>query len=437
MTMTPLTLASTDTLRNAQLDEIVALLTSQADIRYDVVVNAMALAYDQGMLTVDGGAMRFDEDGASPATAILRVTQGCERQVAERLGIPTKYMSAMRDDAIVQYERAAKQVDQLEAQHVPGLDVDRITAQHNAAALLDHNVNHWLKQDPNRKFLLRAFRTDNPDEIGVARAFLSDRFGMIDHLDVLVAALDGVRQSGAEVEIDGCDLSEKRMQVRVSAPSVAALAPTLLKGYRNPFREGGLVRASAEVGPVARERRHGGYGEEDDPIVFAGFVIENSETGGGAFLIVPRVIVQICRNGMTIKADALREVHLGGKLDAGIIRWSDSTQRKAIDLITAKAKDAVATFLDASYIEQLVERLEEKAGAPVKDPTTVVERVAKQFGFTQNEQDSILAAFIVSGQNTAGGVLQAVTAAAQTIDDPDRAADLEASAIDVMEYVAR
>jgi hypothetical protein len=48
--------------------------------------------------------------------------------------------------------------------------------------------------------------------------------------------------------------------------------------------------------------------------VFAGFVISNSETGCGAFTLTPRLIVQVCRNGMTIIKDAIRAVHLGSGL---------------------------------------------------------------------------------------------------------------------------
>jgi hypothetical protein len=35
-------------------------------------------------------------------------------------------------------------------------------------------------------------------------------------------------------------------------------------------------------------------------VVFSGFVISNSETGCGAFTLTPRLVVQVCRNGMTI-----------------------------------------------------------------------------------------------------------------------------------------
>lgn len=52
----------------------------------------------------------------------------------------------------------------------------------------------------------------------MARAFLSDRYSVIDNLDVLTATLDGVRQAGVDVSIDRCDLTDRRMYVRIIAP---------------------------------------------------------------------------------------------------------------------------------------------------------------------------------------------------------------------------
>ena len=50
-----------------------------------------------------------------------------------------------------------------------------------------------------------------------------------------MAALDGIRGSGVPVVIDGADLSERRMSIRVYSPAVHAMAPQLLAGYRSPF----------------------------------------------------------------------------------------------------------------------------------------------------------------------------------------------------------
>jgi hypothetical protein len=63
----------------------------------------------------------------------------------------------------------------------------------------------------------------------------------------------------------------------------------------------------------------------------------------------PRLVVQVCRNGLTIARDATRAVHLGEPLDQGMVTWSDNTRDKTLALITAKTADAVAAYLDPSY----------------------------------------------------------------------------------------
>jgi hypothetical protein len=102
----------------------------------------------------------------------------CDQQIAGKLGIPGGYLRRVRE-------------------HRPGL--------------YDVNVNGWLAGD-DRTFLLRCLRSGGG---GVVRAFLSDRYKYIANLDVLLAALDGVRGAGVPVQVDGCDLTERRMYVRV------------------------------------------------------------------------------------------------------------------------------------------------------------------------------------------------------------------------------
>ncbi|MGH3900428.1 MAG: hypothetical protein ACRDTA_19725 [Pseudonocardiaceae bacterium] len=62
-------------------------------------------------------------------------------------------------------------------------------------------------------------------------------------------------------------------------------------------------------------------------------MISNSEVGHGSFSVTPQITIQVCDNGMTFTRDAMREVHLGGRLDAGVIRWSSDTHDAALDLV--------------------------------------------------------------------------------------------------------
>ena len=185
---------------------------------------------------------------------------------------------------------------------------------------------------------------------------------------------------------------------------------------------------------AAREGR--GYEPGTEPVLFAGFVISNSEVGDGAWSITPRIVAEICGNGLQITADVARAVHLGARQDEGIVRYTADTLDKELALITARARDAVATFLSTGYLLAKVTEIERKAGVPVSHPESTVRQVAKAAKFSDEMADPILAHFIRGGQLTAGGVMQAVTSVAQTLDDADTAHDLEAQALRVLDLAA-
>lgn len=384
------------TTRNADLGDLAALLEDQHARKVDMVVPAEQVRSRGGNLVVAGADPVIEDDGVTDPNGTYRPTKVCDEGISSKLGVPLAYLRRMREDA---------------------------------PDLYDANVNGWLhgrqkrsadgtvevvRPSDDRSFLLRTFRGDD-DEAGVARAFLSSRYRMFDNLDVLTAALEGVRDAGVEVEIDGCDLSERRMYVRIKAPQVQAYAPTLLAGYRSPFS---------------------GASGDENPTVFAGFVISNSEVGDGAFSIVPRIVVEVCSNGMTVSKDALRNVHLGGRLGDGVIQWSDETQRQNLDLVASQARDAVRTFLDVDYVTKAIERFSEHADAPVSKPQEAIEFVSKRLRFGQDRIDGILDHFIRGGQMTAGGVVNAITSYAQTVDDADDAMEIEGQALNALDLVA-
>lgn len=370
--------------RNATLGDLRDILVEQQGRKVDLIAPADKFRAADGMIIVSGSDPILTEDGVLVSDGVYRPTEVFDEGAASKLGIPPGYLKRLR----------AERPD-----------------------LYDANINGWLHggegADPDtRKFLLRMFRGDGD---GVARAFLSDRFAIIDHLDVLMAAMQGIRQAGVEVRIKGCDLTDRRMYVKVEAPEVQAYAPEILRGYRSPFS--------------------GATGVEN-PMVFAGLVLSNSETGGGAMSIAPRVTFEVCSNGMTVTKDAVRAVHLGGKNEEGVINWSQDTQAKTLALITAKTRDAVATFLDVDYMRRMLDGLAEASQVTLRKPDEVVRSVTKRLAFSQEAQDAVFDMFIQGGQITAGGVMQAVTAAAQVVGNADEAAEMEASAVRALEFAA-
>lgn len=371
--------------RNATLQDLAAMLQRDQARKVDMVVTNSNLEYSDGLLIVRGVEPLVEPDGVTTVTGYYAPTEVFEEGVADKLGIPLPYLRRMRTEKV---------------------------------ELLDANVNGWLADE--RNFLVRGFKPNSPSDTGIARALLSDRFRTIDHLDVLTAILQGVKDAGTNVEIVGCDLSERRMSIRFKAPEVTAYARELMKHYRSPF--------SGRLGA-------------DNPLVFAGLAAGNSETGNGAFTIVPRLIFEVCDNGATITKDAVREVHLGGKLDEGVVNWSAETQERAVALVVSKTSDAVRTFLDTDYMTAAIADLESKSGKELsgahKDGAAgALGVVCKKLSFSQEATAGILDMFIKGADTTAGGVLQAVTAYAQTVDDPDKATALEESGVRALELAA-
>jgi hypothetical protein len=368
------------TARHATLADLVEVLRGQHAAKLDVVTAARNLHAADGRLHVAGAAHELTLDGVTRTDARLLPTTAADNQIAKKLDIPPPYLRRVRE---------------------------------NHLGLYDANVNGWLAHDPQRRFLVRGLASEG--ETGVMRALLSDQFRIVDNLDVLMSALDGIRQAGAQVDITSADLTETRMYVKVRSSEIAEYAPDLLANYTSPFS---------------------GARGADNPLVWAGFVISNSETGNGSFKISPQLTVEICNNGMTLTEHVLKEVHLGGRLPEGQIRWSEDTARVALDLVIKQARDAVATFLDREFVKARIAEITAAAGVEVTTPTETLEHVGKALRFTGEQQDTILNHFISGGDRTAGGVLHAVTSAAQLITNADAAYEMEAQGLRAMSLAA-
>lgn len=370
------------TRRHAGLGEIVEVLRAQQAAKLDVVTAAQNLRAAGGSLRVANADHQLSVDGVSTCDAVLVPTASADADLATKLDIPLPYLRRLR----------AGKTD-----------------------LYDANVNAWLADKPDRRFLVRGLRDTASTQPGVLRALLSDSYRIVDNLDILMAVLDGIRRTDAQAEVTQADLTETRMYVKVQSRQVAEMAPQLLAGYRSPFT---------------------GARGADNPLVFAGFVVSNSETGRGKFTISPQLVVQVCNNGMTLNRHALSEVHLGGKLDEGRIRWSSDTQATALELVGKKARDAVSTFLDRDFVRAQLHEITAQSSIPITAPSETIEHVAKKLNFTHEQQEAILRDFIAGGDCTSGGVLHAVTSAAQRVADADTAYEMERQGLRAMSLAA-
>lgn len=395
--------------RNATAGELVKILSEQHARKLDIVAPAAKLRSRDGNLVVTGVEAMVDDSGVTQVDGTYRPTAIADEGIGAKLGIPTTYMRTLR----------------------------------KRPYMFDANINGWLRGKTivrsnereivfpadERSFLLRCFRGDEGEE-GVLRAFLSDRFGIIDNLDVLMATLDGINQAGVSVQVTSADLSDRSMYVNMHSPAVAALAPAFLGGYESPFRNAAIEQQrhhgrTVEAWRAAARAEGLDYEPGTEPVVHAGFQFSNSEVGNGSFELMPRLVVQLCKNGLTLPLLAERRVHLGGRLNEGSIVWSDDTNRKMLGVITGKTRDLVKLWLSPEFLAKQVAEIEGLAGVQVPNAEQAVKVLAPKLGFTQDEQVGIVSHFLRSNQSTAGGIANAITSYSQTIKSADRAGALE------------
>jgi hypothetical protein len=366
--------------RRIGLDDTIERLRADQDRKCDEVVPARNLYARGGRLMIRGaGEPVLGAHGVTtPLAGEFVISPTFEQGIADKLKIPQVYLRRIRE---------AGRTD-----------------------LFDRNVNAWLEETPDTKYLVRCWRGHHGGP-GVARALLSDTYKIINNYDLMLATLDGLRQVKGRFDIT-TDLSERRMYVRIRARDITAAAPYLVHDYRSPLG----TRA---------------YGR-DEPLVDAGAIILNSEVGASRYSISPHYVFRVCTNGMTIVKDAKNLVHRGERLPAGIVTWSDDTRRAEMNLVAKKTRDTVRTFLDVDFMLAKLHDVARDAGIPITDPAATLEHVATKNAYTDTEAATILAHFTTGADLTAGGVLHAVTSTAQTLQHPDRAAHLEATALDAM-----
>ncbi len=80
--------------------------------------------------------------------------------------------------------------------------------------------------------------------------------------------------------------------------------------------------------------------------------------------------------------------------------------------------------------------IERDAGVIITNPTATLQHVGQQLRFNADQRQTILSHFIDGGDRSSGGVLHAVTSAAQLLTDPDTAHEMERSGLRAMTLAA-
>jgi hypothetical protein len=184
-------------------------------------------------------------------------------------------------------------------------------------------------------------------------------------------------------------------------------APELLKNYRSP---------------------NGGQ----DGGVQAGFVLRNSEIGKSRFSIMPLMIVRACNNGMIVYNDAKEDVHLGRKRGLDI-DYKDDTVELQMKTLFSEIRDLAGYFTSEEYLQKQIERMTDIGAKPLEHPIDAIKNIARFMKMSEDEEKSLLETFIMSGDHSRFGAVQALTWQAQQVEVYDTQIEYEKSAMSILE----
>lgn len=272
-------------------------------------------------------------------------------QMADRLGIPRKYYDEMKA---------------------------------SAPALLDQNINHWLRERRDGGgYLVRTM--DNR-----VRALLTEKYRPLDNYDLAQVALPALMETGCKVE--SCEVTDSRMYLKAVTPKITR---EVVKG----------------------------------DIVQAGIIISNSEVGKGALSIQPLVHRLVCMNGLIVNDAKMRKSHVGrGITDMEGAQEFYRTETRIADdkAFWLKVRDTIAAALSEAGFESYVNRLAELKQNKIEgDPMKVIELVQKRYALAENEKGGVLRHLIEGADLSQYGLVNAVTRFAQDVDSYDRSTEFE------------
>ena len=256
--------------------------------------------------------------------------------------------------------------------------------------LLARNVNHGFHHAREMEVLqarregkqvrpaARLVRTHR----GIARAFLSSRYRILDSYDMLDTVLPVLLDK--KFEVVSSEMTEKRVYIKA-----------VTKRVQGEVKRGDVVQF--------------------------GLVISSSDVGAGSIRIEPLIYRLVCLNG-AIMDSAIRKFHIGKDIAEENVRelLTDETRELSDAAFWAQVRDVVLGSMSPEIFQAEVDKLRIAANEPIKnfDLPRVVELTTKAIGISNSKynQNSIVN-YLANGADGAGltkwGLMNAVTWAAQ------------------------
>jgi len=299
-----------------------------------------------------------------------------QAQVKQDFIVPTTDLVMTPDSAVsfVSNQQSFKGTPNFHGQlagrlKIPKAYYDRV--KESNPPLLADNVNHWLTQVPEKR-MVRVMD-------GLARAYLSDSYRILDNKDLLQSILPTLREH--DFKIKSSEILYNRMYLKVTFPEMRA--------------------------EITHSKRVGDFVE-------GGLVISNSEIGQGSLKIEPFMYFLACTNGM-VQNSLVRKYHVGRRYDSDMEYReliTDATNKAINDAFWMKVQDLVKGAIDVDLFKIRVEHLETTTQNGIeKEPEQVVEIVKRNYALSDTQGAEIFTNLMNGDDLSQFGLANAVTAA--------------------------
>lgn len=357
------------------LEDVLARVQTEESRKVDVVLNTR----DHLEMVIQETEKKAEEEAAFERVALRLVTpqipdvDGAElaiqdsahRQIADKTKIGWNFYQRLRD-------------------HHPDM--------------LAYNVNQLHRREPINR-MVRMFSPNG--EEGRVRAWLSDRFKVLDNQPFLQAAVQEAMALDSGIIPLSAHISEERLYVKLISPKI-----------EGELRTGDVVRL--------------------------GVTLTNSEVGAGRIRVDPFIWREWCTNGATMEQKWSR-THLGAQIPEGI--FSARTQRKEAEAVWSAVRDWIRFAFDPKHLNEAIELFQRSLETElVAAPRIVIGNVVNDVGMSPDEADGMLERFFTdSSTNGTGafGVINALTRFAQDAPTYERQVELETAGGRLLKNFAR
>lgn len=310
----------------------------------------------------------------------LDIRKHAHSQLGDILGIPAKYYQRMQNEK---------------------------------PELLAHNINTWLKSEPDAKRMIRTLDGD-------VRAVLSPKYRPLDNFELATAVLPKLQ--ALNVQVVSSALTETRMYIKAILPDLSDDLPP-----GNTWGNGHNAIASY-------------HGNEPGKVV-AAITISNSEVGAGTLRVEPSVFTTWCTNLAVLKAAAMRKYHVGRASEA-TDNWEvfrDATRAADDRAFFLKVADVTEAAFDRKIFAEAVARIRESAQDKIesKELPKVVEVAVRQLSLPLSSQGSILTFLAQGGDLSRWGLSSAITAVSAELPDYEASTALERAGGELLELPAK